>query len=297
MPSLPHSCSVPTRIHAFWAGFLLLLTVAIHPAPAERPEPVFDILPTAKQGETISVVVRNVAGHLDKGIAKLGNKSVPLFLQDTGDYVGLIPVSVNQKPGNYTVSIIDRLGVERHQESIQVISAKFPIQNISVSSKTKGLEPLPGEMEAIGALKGTVTGVRHWQEPFVSPTPDCLNSRFGVRRYHNGKDTGDYHKGVDLRAPYGRPIKAITAGQVQISKMFRLHGGTIGIDHGQGVSSIYIHMSKLAKGVGDTVEAGETIGYVGSTGFATGPHLHWGLYVNGLPVNPIQWLPKTPLCL
>ena len=78
--------------------------------------------------------------------------------------------------------------------------------------------------------------------------------------------------------------------------MFRLHGGTIGIDHGQGVVSTYLHMSKLALSEGTVVKKGDVVGYVGATGFATGPHLHWGLYVNGVPVNPSQWIPNVPRC-
>jgi murein DD-endopeptidase MepM/ murein hydrolase activator NlpD len=73
--------------------------------------------------------------------------------------------------------------------------------------------------------------------------------------------------------------------------MFRLHGGTVGLDHGQGVTSSYIHLSKTAVKEGQVVKQGEVIGYVGSTGFSTAPHLHWGLYVHGSPVNPKQWNP------
>jgi lysostaphin len=78
--------------------------------------------------------------------------------------------------------------------------------------------------------------------------------------------------------------------------MYRLHGGTVGLDHGQGVSSIYIHMSKLNVKPGEIVKKGDVIGYVGSTGFATGPHLHWGMYMSGLPINPNQWITNVPTC-
>ncbi|MBX2860590.1 MAG: M23 family metallopeptidase [Vampirovibrio sp.] len=137
---------------------------------------------------------------------------------------------------------------------------------------------------------------RYWDKPFQLPVPDCMNSRFGNLRLHNGKFTGNYHKGVDQRSPQGRPIKAAASGTVKLVKKFRLHGGTVGLDHGQGVSSIYIHMSKFAVKPGDVVQKGQVIGYVGSTGFATGPHLHWGVYVNGMPVNPRQWVKGLNAC-
>jgi murein DD-endopeptidase MepM/ murein hydrolase activator NlpD len=257
---------------------------------------LFDIPGTVKQGNTIPVVIRNAKGRFDGGQLVLEQKRVPLFLQETGDYVGLMPIGVSNPLGTFNLHVLDGNGNRQQTASIHVLSAHFPKQNISVSKSTKSLEPLPGEMEAIGNLKNTLTSVKYWQEPFLTPTPDCMNSIFGVLRYHNGKATGDYHKGVDLRSPQGRPVKAISGGVVKISKMFRLHGGTIGLDHGQGISSIYIHLSKLAVEEGDLVKAGDTVGYVGSTGFATGPHLHWGLYVNGLPVNPVQWLKPVPRC-
>jgi murein DD-endopeptidase MepM/ murein hydrolase activator NlpD len=282
-------------------GFILFHGIerpALSQNPNTAPENavIINAEDTVKQGNVLSVVIRNAKGYLNQGKLKLGKKTVPLFLQNTGDYVGLVPVDVYESTGNKTLMVMDSRGQVIYSQPVTVQSGKFPTQNISVSKATKGLEPLPGEMEAIGKLKNTLTSTRLWEEPFVSPTPDCMNSPFGVRRLHNGKDTGNYHKGIDQRSPHGRPIKAIANGTVQISKMYRLHGGTTGLDHGQGITSIYIHLSKLAKSEGDPVTKGETIGYVGSTGFATGPHLHWGLYVNGLPVNPMQWVTKTPIC-
>jgi murein DD-endopeptidase MepM/ murein hydrolase activator NlpD len=90
------------------------------------------------------------------------------------------------------------------------------------------------------------------------------------------------------------PIHTAAAGDVKLAGEFALHGGTVGIDHGQGLKSIYLHMSKVAAKEGDHVQAGDVIGYVGSTGRSTGAHLHWALYANGEPVNPLQWLHLTP---
>jgi murein DD-endopeptidase MepM/ murein hydrolase activator NlpD len=136
--------------------------------------------------------------------------------------------------------------------------------------------------------------VRHWEEPFLAPTSGCMNSPFGVQRLHNGKPTGNYHRGVDQRGPNGRPIVAAASGVVRIARMFNVHGGTVGIDHGQGLTSIYIHMSKIAAEEGAMVKKGDVIGYIGSTGFSTGPHLHWGINVHGVPVQPLQWVKLTP---
>jgi murein DD-endopeptidase MepM/ murein hydrolase activator NlpD len=229
--------------------------------------------------------------------AELNGKTITLFPQSNGSVLGLMPVPVAEKPGAYAIHIRDAGGAEKQQVSIRIEDAHFPKQNIHVGKGTKELKPLPGEMEAVGALRNSVTPARFWNEPFENPTPSCMNSLFGVARYHNGKPTGNYHRGVDLRSPAGTPIHAVTDGVVQIATMFRLHGGTVGLDHGQGLTSIYLHMSRIAVKQGDRVKKGDVIGYVGATGFATGPHLHWQLQANGLPVNPAQFIPNVARCL
>jgi murein DD-endopeptidase MepM/ murein hydrolase activator NlpD len=115
-------------------------------------------------------------------------------------------------------------------------------------------------------------------------------SPFGVKRLHNGKPTGEFHGGVDQRAAAGSPIRAAAAGEVKIAQPFTVLGGTVAIDHGQGLETMYLHMSKIAAQPGARVNKGDVIGYVGATGRANGPHLHWLIDVNGVPVNPRQWV-------
>lgn len=249
---------------------------------------------TVKQGEVLKVSIPRPG--TDCAYATLLDRKVSFFKQPDGSALALVPVSVFATPGTAALSVYDSSGQLLKAMDVTIQDAHYKRQNITVSKTTAGLKPLPGELEAIQALKDTVSGVRFWDEPFISPTPDCQNSPFGVKRYHNGKATGDYHKGVDLRSPAGRPIRATNSGKVQIAKMYRLHGGTVGLDHGHGIGSIYIHMSKIAVQPGQMVKKGDVIGYVGSTGFASGPHLHWGLYVSGLPVNPNQWVKGVPIC-
>jgi hypothetical protein len=242
-----------------------------------------------KQGEVLRITADGVT-------ARFNDKTVRLFAQPDGGKLGLMPIPVSQAPGAYKITILDSRGAAVRDIEIAVVDAHYPKQNIAASKAMKALTPLPGEMEAVRGLQNTVSDKRLWAEPFVTPTPNCINSLFGVQRYHNGKPTGGFHRGLDLRSPMGTPVHAVAGGVVTVSKMFRLHGGTIGIDHGQGVTSLYIHLSKLAVPEGTAVAKGDVIGFVGSTGFATGPHLHWQLSVNGVPVNPTQWIHDVPRC-
>jgi murein DD-endopeptidase MepM/ murein hydrolase activator NlpD len=223
----------------------------------------------------------------------LGRLHARVFYDSAQSAHFLMGVPIDHPPQTANLSF---QGQAAHLEGkpIQIAKAWYPSQNITVGKATAGLQPLPGELEAVQQLKERLTEKQYWHFPLLSPTPHCMISPFGVKRYHNGVYTKNYHKGVDLRSPYGFPVKAISGGMVRIAAPhFRLHGGTVGLDHGQGLSSIYIHLSKVLVQEGEMVKAGETVGLIGATGFASGPHLHWGLYANGTPVNPLDWIPVS----
>lgn len=245
-----------------------------------------------KQGQLLRVEVAPFAQGLS---VAFGDKAVPVF-ERTGRGLALMPVPVIQKPGAYEVVVRDGAGKEVDKRKFEVIDAQYPTQNIRASKAMKALRPLPGEVEAMRALYSTVSPVAYWAEPFAAPVPHCANSSFGVQRLHNGQPTGNYHRGLDLRSPPGAPVKATADGTVLVSKMFRMHGGTIGIDHGQGVTSHYLHLSRLGVRQGARVKKGDVVGYVGATGFATGPHLHWGVYVHGTPTDPRPLTPEVKAC-
>ncbi len=120
---------------------------------------------------------------------------------------------------------------------------------------------------------------------FISPLSGRISSTFGKRRYYNGKAKSP-HKGTDIAAKRGTPIVATEDGKVALREDLFFNGNTIYLDHGEGVISIYSHMQKFAVKNGDEVKKGDVIGYVGTTGRSTGPHLHFGIILNGEAVDP-----------
>lgn len=224
----------------------------------------------------------------------MGDRKARVFRQNDGSLMAMIPVPVLATPGSHRIELLDGKGRVLQGQEVTVSDANFRKQNIVLSGKVASLQPSPGEMETVGSLRRLISDTRHWDEPFLSPVPGCQTSPFGVLRMHNGKPTGSYHTGVDQRGAEGTPIRAIAAAVVQFARMFNVHGGTVGLDHGQGVTSVFLHMSRFAVKDGDVVKKGDVIGYVGSTGRSTAPHLHWGLSVSGYQVNPTQWIAMTP---
>ena len=136
------------------------------------------------------------------------------------------------------------------------------------------------------SVKALRTPKQMWELPFIRPVPGTVSSPFGVRRFFNGKPRKP-HSGVDFRGPTGTPIKATAAGTVKIVDDFYFSGKIIYIDHGAGVVSVYCHLSEMLVKEGQHVVAGEVIGKVGATGRVTGPHLHFGVAVQGTMVDAL----------
>lgn len=243
---------------------------------------------TVRQGSALRVHAPAAAAS-----ARMGEKTIRLF-PAAGGLFGLMPVAIDAKPGEYRLDLLDAKGGVLESRTVQVVDAHFRKQNVAMAESTAELKPSPGETETVTAFRNTVSDTRYWEEPLDLPVRGCMTSPFGVQRYLNGKPTGSAHAGLDQRSPAGAPIHAAAGGVVRIVREWNLHGRTVAIDHGQGLETIYLHMSKQAAAEGQTVKKGDVIGYVGTTGRSTAPHLHWTIYANGLPVNPLDWVKVSP---
>jgi murein DD-endopeptidase MepM/ murein hydrolase activator NlpD len=227
-------------------------------------------------------------------LARMGERSVPLFKQANGDWLGLMPIPANHAPGSAEITFLSPSQQEERTASLTVVDAQFATQNVNLAPGIANLHNTPEEVELLKNFRDNLSEVRHWQDLFLEPVDGCMVSPFGVRRYRNHKPTGEYHGGVDLRSAEGTPVRAATDGTVKLAQLVTALGNAVGIDHGQAVETLYMHMSKLAVQAGATVKQGDVIGYVGTTGRSNGPHLHWTVYVNSVQVNPAQWVKLAP---
>ncbi|HET8966921.1 MAG TPA: M23 family metallopeptidase [Candidatus Acidoferrum sp.] len=244
---------------------------------------------SVKLGETLRISCR-----ADYTKARLNNREAELFIQPDGTRLGLLPISVQDKPGTFDLNIFAVTDLSPQTLRVTIRKTVFPTQNVKLSPEIEALHSTPEEMALLKTFKETISTTRAWQDPLAPPVSGCMTSPFGVKRLHNGKPTGEYHGGVDQRTPAGEPIRAVAAGTLTFAQQFNVLGNAVGIDHGQGLESMYLHMSKLAVEPGAQVQRGDILGFAGSTGRSTGPHLHWVLYVNGMNVNPAQWMKFSP---
>jgi murein DD-endopeptidase MepM/ murein hydrolase activator NlpD len=175
---------------------------------------------------------------------------------------------------------------------VNVARVSYPVQHLSMARGTARLYNYPGvekEERVIGAAIRSRSDERLWHGDWMVPSRGRISTAFGERRLRNGKYVGR-HRGLDIAAPKGAPVLAAADGKVVLTGMFRKHGGTVVIDHGHGITSLYLHQSRIHARKGETVSRGDQVGEVGATGVATGPHLHWSVYVQGTPVEPLEFV-------
>jgi murein DD-endopeptidase MepM/ murein hydrolase activator NlpD len=273
------------------AGILAAFPVALA-LPAEALQ--VRMTPTnPKLGDTLSVFINvdnPVAGASPKVTS--GEKTYPAFEVAPNQYRAFIPTTPLQKAGKRTIRVTGDGQVRNLL--VQVSTRKFPVQRINLPPGKAGVKATAYELKRVSEFKALQTSQKYWNGIFIKPNVGRISTIYGVRRYYNGKFANDYyHRGVDYAGPTGSPVVAPAAGKValvgRVSQGFRVHGNVVGIDHGQGVTSIFMHLSRINVQEGDMVKPGQLIGGVGSTGASTGPHLHWGLYVNGQSVDPTPW--------
>jgi murein DD-endopeptidase MepM/ murein hydrolase activator NlpD len=221
--------------------------------------------------------------------------SVPFVRR--GDYwTTTVGVDLDSRPGEHAVDVTFRYSDGRtrvHREPIEVRQGQYPTTELKVAERYVELNPQDqarAEREAAetAAIYDTFTTERFWSTGFVVPVEGATDGRnFGHRRVFNGQPRAP-HGGADLRATTGTPIVAANRGRVVLAKELFYSGNAVFIDHGYGLFTTYLHLSKIDVSVGDVVEQGERIGLAGATGRVTGPHLHWGVRLLDARVDPFS---------
>ena len=199
--------------------------------------------------------------------------------------------------GPVTVTVVRPDG-SRSEASIAVSAREWPVQRVDgVPPKT--VDPPPEIAERIRREQAQVVAARardddraDFAQRFAWPLQGRVSGRFGNQRVYNGKP-GSPHSGMDIAAPTGTAVRAPAAGVVTFAAPdLYLTGGTVLLDHGFGISSNFLHLSRIDVKVGDRIAQGQTIGAVGATGRATGPHLHWGMNWFDVRIDPLLVLER-----
>jgi murein DD-endopeptidase MepM/ murein hydrolase activator NlpD len=260
---------------------------------AVSPSPSLSISTTTlRQGGTAWVTI--AAPPSRRPVVRFAGRAWPVYLVGTS-WRTLIAVDATTKPGRYAVvaEVVDEGGRRTSlARATQVARVPFPRRRLTFSPDRIALltpEKAAYERRRVTQALRVLHQVQLWDGVFARPVEARVSSPYGVLSIYQGVVRG-FHGGTDFAADEGAPVRAVAAGIVRLAEPLPLSGNAVMVDHGLGVVTSYIHLSAIDAQVGQRVAKGDVVGKVGMTGLATGPHLHLGLRVNGVRVDPLPWL-------
>lgn len=254
------------------------------------PDPSF-VLSTdaASQGDLIAVTAQNLPdGVLPTGESALGYvRFSPTG--EAGSYTALVPVGYAQAPGEYSITIT--AGDQVATLPLHVSETAFEVQQMTISEEisdqTVNSDAANWEFHLeVVPLYDTASDELYFKCKFIQPVEGRISTPYGVMRYVNGSSTPERHGGIDIAAARGTPVLCPADGVVEYADFLQLSGNTIVIEHGGGLKSYFYHMDGLAVSAGESVTQGTQLGTVGSTGYSTGPHLHYEVKIGRQSISP-----------
>jgi len=239
------------------------------------------------------IALLQLPNHKQDSKIYFNNKRIAVFPYKN-TWVAMAGISLSTKPGDYEF-LIKHADGSMVNSKVTIAYKKYAEQHITIKNKRK-VNPNKEDMKRI-----TAESIRKKQAKkqftdstanvaFVWPLSGRISGTFGLRRFFNGQERRP-HGGLDIAAKEGTAILAAANGTVIDSGYFFFSGNMLYLDHGQGIISLYAHMSEILVKPGDTVKQGDIIGKVGQTGRSTGPHLHFSILANQTLIDPILMLP------
>lgn len=242
-----------------------------------------------EQGDLLDITVH----HLSEGTEVSLNQDLYSnfkWYKSDNTLKGYIPTNYNTKPGVYLLKFTDSKTKNIVTKVIDIAARDFRVQHLkidtTIESSTRTEEANAEYRKYFNPSREVSSQTRYYSEPFILPVKGRISTEFGESRTVNGSLTSYRHAGIDIAAPLNTNILATNRGKVTLAMPLILTGNSIVIDHGEGLFSVYFHLEKLNVTQGDIVERGQIIGTVGSTGFSTGPHLHFTMSHYNINLEP-----------
>lgn len=250
----------------------------------------FDIsvLPeTIRQGDAFLIKIQSNDNTIPVGM--LDNTDIVFHRTSPGHFIALSFAGLEQHPETYIVQVQQNnssknITLRIKPRKSRTINLSLPRNKVTLTPENE--ERAENEIALLRA-KWSNRSERMWKGRFTAPLDTPVSTEFGILRIINGHRKS-IHKGIDYRGKEGTPIKAINAGIVSLTDDQFFGGKIVMVDHGEGIFSIYMHLSAISVYEGQHVNTSDTIGYVGSSGRSTGPHLHLTVKWNGLTIDPLS---------
>jgi len=268
------------------------------PFGAQQAWRVEGIPSTVKQGDVFKIRLTVDGWAMASG--DFQGREIPFYPREDGKgYEALVGVDLECPAGTSPLNIGVRKGssARRWRFQVEVVRGFFGVQRITLPPEMVDLDPpslerVREEKRRVEAIVAMRSENRSWLGDFLVPVEGGISTFFGVSRILNGQRRGR-HNGIDIKARHGEEILCPNDGRVVMVDELFFGGKTVVVDHGQGLYSFYMHLEGVAVPAGRDVRKGDVIGTVGATGRATGPHLHWGFFLNGARVDPLALMEAT----
>lgn len=222
------------------------------------------------------------------------NNRPVMVVKSDGQWLAVVGVPLSAKAGTQKLKV--KHGSELSSQLFEIKDKAYPTQSITIKDKRK-VNPNKLDMQRINKESAEIkAALEYWMDKdevpfnFIWPVDGAVSGLFGRRRVFNGQPRRP-HSGMDIAAPTGTPIKAPAEGIVRETGDYFFNGNTVFVDHGQGLITMYCHMSRIDVKPGQHVKQGDILGAVGATGRVTGPHLHLGVSLNDERVEPRLFFP------
>jgi murein DD-endopeptidase MepM/ murein hydrolase activator NlpD len=274
--------------------FTLICIALLLTKPSLSLGQTIDIIPkSVVQGEPFMVQVSNIPLSQIQSLF-LDTKKLSVFLYNNKP-TALVGIDLNKKIGTYEIKAV-LINGSTATNSVQIIERKKIQAELGIPESLGGnsatntarvVSTLELENKQLASI---YTGLKaFWSKPFRYPIANpVVTDTYGYSRLTNGSTIT--HKGTDFRAKTPLPVLAMNRGVVRIAKKFTVYGNTVVIDHGLGVQTMYMHLSKIRVNVGELVLPGQVLGLSGSTGYAEAPHLHLSIRINNISIDPEKFL-------
>lgn len=249
------------------------------------------------QGELAEISVAGPGVDAVEGV--FGKEKVSFHANGTGRFSALVGADVDAKPA--LAKLLLRAGTGRGAVTaeipVKIKRKEFAQESFKVPPTfdrrtPEALEEIRREQAAFARVFAAAPAPRLWQPPFIRPVPhEASASSFGRRRIINGVPRAP-HSGLDLSSPAGTEVRAANRGRVVLAGHFYFAGGSVVLDHGGALFTMYLHLSEIAAREGALIEKGDVLGLSGATGRVTGAHLHWGARLANARIDPLELLRK-----
>ena len=283
---------IKTHSHCHFCNFVILFIYSFLIFSVASAESVLDNSGIPEDANFPGGIVVIHLDNIDRPTAQYGVQRI-MVTGKPEDWKAIVGIPLDAKTGHHQIHVKSSGGEANYDFNIK--GKEYASQHLTVKDKhhvnpdTKDMQRIDSEQDKIQKAKSSWRDIENVSFNFSRPVTGPISSQFGLRRFFNGEPRRP-HSGLDIAATEGSPVQAPANGKIINTGLYFFNGNTVFVDHGQGLITMYCHLSKIEVEEGQDIKQGDVLGKVGKTGRVTGAHLHWSVILNQVMVDPLLFI-------